>query len=103
MSDKKIGGLLDFREFYLMIDKQLVRIYEANRGRDIEILDAVSVLRYELERSRKELVSELDCIERSIVALLQELHPRVSKDLFEEITKAAGVRIGSKPGDQGGH
>jgi len=86
-----------------LIDEQTARVMRANDGRDGEIADAASIIRYETERVRKDVVKELDLVERAIVALLQELHPRVSKDLFEEITKEAGGRIGSNPGDQSGH
>ena len=99
----RLESRADFRGLFKLIDDQTARIVRANGGRDGEIADAVSIIRYETERVRKDVVKELDLVERAIVALLQELHCRVTSELFEEISKAAGVRIGSKPVDQGGH
>lgn len=99
----RIEGAADFRGLFKLIDDQTARIVRANDGRDGEIADAASIIRYETERVRKDVVKELDLVERAIVALLQELHCRVTSELFEEISTAAGVRIASKPGDQTGH
>tara|TARA_R110002020_G_scaffold320466_2_gene536385 strand:+ start:2747 stop:3061 length:315 start_codon:yes stop_codon:yes gene_type:complete len=104
MLSRRVDGLTDFREFFLLVEKEVAKIKAANKeSKNGDISYSVFTLESMLDETRQSIVSELECIEKVIIVLLQEMHSRIPRALFQEITKAAGVRVETKPGEQTGH